>query len=189
MKIGLMGSQGTGKTSFMCYWTKKTPGWKQVSEVARTCPYPINEGTTLQSQEWMLKEQIRRELNYNLLDDFVVSDRTTLDHAAYIMRGINNCTIPYKEGMRLVDVAVNWAKTYDLIVFFPIMFDLKDDGVRSKSSAFQYEMDTIMRKLYKDYARDTLGKGYVMPTELDMEKRDEFVRGMVKVREDILNTF
>src|SRR5512145_1893549 len=66
MKLALIGTHGVGKTTLaydICALRKKQgQNVELVTEVARRCPFPVNEGTTLEAQLWILHTQIADEL-------------------------------------------------------------------------------------------------------------------------------
>jgi len=66
-KIGVIGTFGVGKTTFIhrLFSELKYRAFQveMVPELSRLCPYDINEsGTVTRGQYWILKEQIHLEL-------------------------------------------------------------------------------------------------------------------------------
>lgn len=124
-----------------------------VEEVARSCPHPINEKTGFLSQQWILKEQIRRELEAGCLhpNRTVISDRTTLDHIAYI----HNSTMSEVEMDILKKTAGAWGHTYDIIFYIrpDERIPLVKDGVRSIDKDFQMKVASTMDVLAGIYRR------------------------------------
>jgi len=143
MKIGLCGSQGTGKTTVLNEFIKTHLQYKIVKEVARQCPYPINKETGYISQRWILHEQIKKELSNYPYDQ--ISDRTTIDQIAYIERAFRYGNMSYREYQELITIAESWIDTYEYIFFFPIEFPLVIDGIRSDDIQFQKEIDGIIK--------------------------------------------
>ena len=88
MKVAFIGTHGVGKTTLafeMASQLKKlgaNVGF--LEEVARRCPFPINEDTSLVAQTWILVETIRREIELSKVYPEVVCDRSVLDNYCYM---------------------------------------------------------------------------------------------------------
>ena len=79
MKVAFIGTHGVGKTT-LCYdlaaaLKKRDLTVELVREVARECPLPINQETTLKAQAWILHTQIAWELQAEAKADVVFCDR------------------------------------------------------------------------------------------------------------------
>ena len=65
-KLALIGSHGVGKTTLgfglAARLKARDVSLEIVHEVARRCPLPINETTSLEAQSWILHTQIAEEL-------------------------------------------------------------------------------------------------------------------------------
>lgn len=66
LKVAFVGTHGVGKTT-LCFdlaaqLKRLDLGVDIVKEVARRCPLPINEETTLDAQAWILHTQIAEEI-------------------------------------------------------------------------------------------------------------------------------
>ena len=66
LKLAFVGTHGVGKTT-LCFdlasqLKRLDLGVDLVKEVARRCPLPINEETTLDAQAWILHTQIAEEM-------------------------------------------------------------------------------------------------------------------------------
>ena len=144
VKIGFLGPQGSGKTTkayeLAAFLKKQAYDVYVLSEVARSCPLPINESTTRESQLWILGKQLTREQSSK--GQVLVSDRTVLDVLAYSMR-----TDP-KFFITLLEFIKAYMKTYDIIVYCKANDEyLIDDGTRSADKGFRDEIDEIMKSL------------------------------------------
>ncbi len=147
MKIGIMGSHGTGKTTLAlrlaAEMKQREPGKtvSMVAETARNCPWPINKATTEEAQRWIFLEKMRQELEASRSADIVVCDRTVLDNLAYAERaGLFHLVMDFFHG------AIRWMKTnYDRIHFLrPAGVPIAADGFRDTDPDFQAEIDVIL---------------------------------------------
>lgn len=141
--IAIAGTHGTGKTT-LCYALASrlkdaNPGKSVglVSEVARRCPYPVNEATSAEAQEWIYGAHIVAELEALRLHDIVVSDRSVLDNLVYAWRaGLS--------GLASYSRAAAWhaRKYYRALVFVrPGDEPISDDGFRSTDRKFRDDID------------------------------------------------
>ena len=126
------------------------PNLNLVSEAARNCPYPINEKTTFESQEWIYREQVKRELAAPI-NDITVSDRTVYDQLAYVTYAYQNGNITYEELLLLEKFISYWGFTYSFIVYIPIEFPMEKDGVRSEDDEYRVEIDRLIQQMLEEY--------------------------------------
>lgn len=152
LKVGILGSHGTGKTTLVDvveFDFANDHIVHTVEEVASRCPHSINRETTPQSQEWILREQIRAEMDAPHDCDLILSDRTTLDNLAY------SYTIFHKfdphDFISLERMAIRWMDTYDILAYLPVEFGLEDNGIRDTDPTFQEEVDGNIRALIRRY--------------------------------------
>ena len=137
-KIAFIGSHGVGKTT-LCYGLaarlkRRDVGVEVVHEVARRCPLPINEETSIAAQSWILHTQIAEELVAQARYPVVVCDRSVLDNYVYLLLAAGRREGPEK----LVEY---WLEGYDLLVHVPIVESLSPDGVRSPDPGFQQAVE------------------------------------------------
>lgn len=152
IKIGIMGTQGTGKTTLAynlaAKYKNEDPGLKVnlAREVARDCPFPINQGGTLESQGWIFHRQMLIELEDGQKSDVLICDRTMLDSLTYAY---------YSSFYSFVDmylpIALNWLKTYDKIIWLRPNYAIIDDGERDSSEDFQTSIDKIFAHWIEKY--------------------------------------
>ena len=152
IKIGVIGTHGTRKTS-LCYdfaGRLRSIGINAgiMEEVARNLPrfpgFDINEGTTRESQQWIIHSQIKKELEYLARGDVnpLFTDRAVIDNYMYYLYKFGNDN-------QALDALVNdWTKTYDLLVKLPILENkcLKTDSVRATNPEFQIGIDRLLEK-------------------------------------------
>jgi len=134
-----------GKTT-LCYGLAARLKARDVSldmvhEVARRCPLPINEATSLASQSWILHTQIAQEVIAAARYPVVICDRSVLDNYVYMMLVAGR--------QRSVESLVeHWMKTYDLLVLVPVTAAPSDDGLRATDPVFQRAVeDRVVREV------------------------------------------
>lgn len=148
IKIALSGTHGIGKTTVateLAHWaTDRWPDLRvgAVPEMARFCPWPINDRATPEGQRWIYHAQITREIEVARRHDLVICDRAALDGLVYARRAAavsgGQAEWDFVEPhLRLF--FKDWLATYDVIWLMnpdesrPII----DDGVRSTERQFQ----------------------------------------------------
>jgi hypothetical protein len=141
MKVAFIGTHGVGKTT-LCYdlaaaLKKRDLTVELVREVARECPLPINQETTLKAQSWILHTQIAWELHADAKAEVVVCDRAVLDNFCYMRRAFTGAPA---EAI-LEGLVRSWTKTYDALFKVPVVGDPRFDGVRDLDRTFQREID------------------------------------------------
>ena len=133
-KVAFIGSHGVGKTT-LCYGLAARLKAHDIAldvvhEVARRCPLPINEETSVASESWILHTQIAEELVAAARYPVVICDRSALDNYVYLLLSAKP-----QEGLEAL--VGWWMQTYDLLVDVPISNDPTADGFRSEDPAFQ----------------------------------------------------
>jgi nicotinamide riboside kinase len=152
-KIAFIGSHGVGKTT-LCYGlaarlkTRDVPV-EVVHEVARRCPLPINEETSVAAQSWILHTQIAEELVAMARYPAVICDRSVLDNYIYLLLSAGR-----QEGLELLVQA--WIRSYDLLVHVPVIERPSPDGIRSANPAFQLAVEERLVRELADRETGTL---------------------------------
>ena len=141
MKVALIGTHGVGKTT-LCYelaarLKRRNVDVEMVREVARRCPLPINQETTLDAQEWILHTQVALELEAAARHEMVVCDRSALDNYCYMVHAAGSLDA----WERMLD---RWLPTYDLLVHVPIWSRPTYDGVRAIDPGFQEQIELLL---------------------------------------------
>jgi nicotinamide riboside kinase len=137
-KVAFIGTHGVGKTT-LCYGLaarlkKRDVSLEVVHEVARRCPLPINEETSVASQSWILHTQIAEELTAQARYPMVICDRSALDNYVYLLIAAGP--------QRTLDTLVErWMSSYDLLFHVPIVAAPSADGVRATDPVFQRAVD------------------------------------------------
>jgi len=148
-KIAFIGTHGVGKTTLAyglaARLKRRDINLDVVVEVARRCPLPLNEETTLQAQSWILHSQIADELTAEARSPVVICDRSVLDNYVYLLfaRGRQPALEP---------LIRSWCSTYDLKVLVPVLHgsQAQPDGVRATNPAFRQQIDERLRSELAD---------------------------------------
>ena len=145
LKIGFIGTHGVGKTT-LCYGLAARLKARDVvldivHEVARRCPLPINEGTSVAAQSWILHTQICDELVAAARHPVVICDRSVLDNYVYLL-------LTGGREPALEQLVGWWLSTYALLIYVPIVDAPHADGLRATDVAFQRAVDErLLREL------------------------------------------
>ena len=148
MKLALIGTHGTGKTTLAfetCSLLKKADyNVELVTEVARRSPFPVNEATTLEGQLWILHAQIAAELDAAARAPHVICDRSVLDNYCYLVN-------KFGRQAQLEAWLEWWLGTYSLLVGVPPLADgIPPDGFRSESLEFQQRIHEVLEELLEE---------------------------------------
>ncbi len=169
LKIAFVGTHGVGKTT-LCFdlaahLKRLDLAVDLVKEVARRCPLPINEETTLDAQLWILHSQVAEEIAAQAMYEVVVCDRSVLDNYAYLVARIGR--------KPELDALVRaWIGGYDALFKVPVIQAPTFDGKRAVSRQFQLEIDATIDALVEDFA--------VPVTRLDPSDRDGWLPAVLE---------
>ncbi len=148
LKLAFVGTHGVGKTT-LCFdlasqLKRLDLGVEIVKEVARRCPLPINEDTTLDAQAWILHTQIAEELEASARYEAVICDRSVLDNYAYLVARV---------GRRpdLDELVGSWIRGYNALFKVPVVGAPSYDGMRAVSRTFQMEIDVTIDRLLREF--------------------------------------
>ncbi len=169
MKIAFIGTHGVGKTT-LCFdlaarLKRLDLGVDIVKEVARGCPLPINEDTTLDAQAWILHTQIAQEIAAGTQYEAVICDRSVLDNYAYLVHRLGRRP-EYDTLVR------TWVGTYSGLFKVPVIQEPSFDGTRAVSRAFQMQIDGVI-----DHLLDAFG---VPSHRLDPSSRPAWVEDVLR---------
>lgn len=148
MRISIMGSHGTGKSTLakeLC----KNLGYNFIPDTAALAfkkNFEINEATPTETQFWILSKQLEYERNTK--ESWII-EKSLYDNMIYA-RFSNQPEIAIKT---MQDIIERNAK-YDKIFYLPIEFAIQDDGIRSLDTGFQKAVDINLRKYLKDNKLD-----------------------------------
>jgi hypothetical protein len=171
MKIALVGTHGVSKTTIAYELAgilkRRGATVELVTEVARECPFPLNEAATTSAFQWIIARQIQLEIEKSSRAAVVVCDRSVLDNFAYYVRRFGRIG---REAESLAGFCYSWMDSYDLLVRLPVTEAPAEDGFRSTDVVFQREIDAICDELFEDrysgstrpkYIRGSLSAGEI----------------------------
>lgn len=149
MKIAFLGTHGTGKTTLahdvMTNLKKKGIDAGFMSEIARNCPFPLNEDATKKSQIWIILNQIIAEMESEERYGVLVCDRSVLDGYCYYVNKFGRSPV-------LEALVKEHLKTYSKLIRVPIREGfLRKDKVRSTNKNFQKDIDNQFDKMIKEF--------------------------------------
>ena len=146
-KIAFIGTHGTGKTTLahelVSDLKKQGLDADFLGEVARSCPFPINEEATKKSQFWIILSQIIKEMENEDKTEVLICDRSVLDPYVYYVSKFGRVRA-------IEDLVKKHLSTYSMLIKVPIKPGLlREDKVRSTNPEFQNKIDSLMNKLLK----------------------------------------
>jgi len=156
LKIGLAGTHGVGKTTLAYFLTGKLKekGMKVevVTEVARDCPFSLNEQSDFDAQFWILAMQLAKELEAGNRAEIIVTDRTVVDNFAYACYAYEHGKMNKHEREEMWRVVKFWLERqpYSFIFIVEPLEDIQDDGFRSTDPQFQRKIQEILGSLLKE---------------------------------------
>lgn len=155
MKIAIIGTHGTGKTTLIQALSKEPEfqGFKMISSSTRgSVDYKlkINEDGDSLSQLYMACTDFKSLVENNALcsETNFISDRSLLDtliYTFYLLKK-DKVSLPVMES---IDVLWENSKImYDYLFWLRPEFPLKGDGVRSTEIKFQQEVDLLFKNYF-----------------------------------------
>ena len=152
MKINLTGTQGVGKTTVLNDLSHIYPQFNIITEVVRDLSgtgVKINEEGDNKSQYTIFNTyQKLFEQNKNYISDRGLVDVVAYDRYLYKHNKISQIVLLNHQQMLKKFLKFNPGVLH---VYFPIEFDLVDDGVRSANKEFQKEIDTHIANILLEY--------------------------------------
>ena len=149
-KVALVGTHGINKTTIAYELAgvlkRRGKTVELLTEIARECPFPLNEQATREAYQWIIAKQIQLEIEKLPRAEILVCDRAVLDNFAYYVRRFANTG---DDCQALHRYCRSWMKTYDLLVRLPIKQALASDGFRSTDVKFQHQIDLLCDELFE----------------------------------------
>ncbi len=145
MKIAIIGTHGSGKTTLSyqlaAYYKGLGKSVKIIQEVARSCPFPINEKMTSQAALWIYLEHCKKELEASKFN-IIIGDRSMYDSFVYAeyFDITNDLVKKYSK------IAFDELENYHKIIFVRPDLAIHKDGMRSVDEEFQKSIDEIFEK-------------------------------------------
>jgi len=161
-KVALVGTHGVNKTTIAYELAgvlkRKGRTVELLTEIARECPFPLNERATREAYQWIIARQVQLEIEKSPRADVLVCDRSVLDNFAYYARRYG---IKGEEAEALALYCRSWMRTYDLLVRLPVTEAPAPDGFRSTDAEFQREIDLLCDELFESAYNETTKPIYV----------------------------
>ena len=159
MRIAIIGSQCTGKTTFMKDFMTKWPMYKvcpkpRYSELIKEKGLSINEEGNEDSQRIILNS-LADQVIYTPKDDKTLFDRSVLDNLVYTMwlnahGKVSDAFV--KESITIVRETLTF---YDILFFLPITkqspVPFEPDTNRSANPLYRAEIDNLFKALVHQY--------------------------------------
>jgi len=161
-KVALVGTHGINKTTiaYELAGVLKRKGLtvELLTEIARECPFPLNDKATREAFQWIIARQVQLEIEKSSRADVLVCDRAVLDNFAYYVRRYGNAG---DDAESLGFYCRSWMRTYDLLIRLPIVEPLAPDGFRSTDSQFQIEIDRLCDELFESVYGENTSPTYI----------------------------
>ena len=156
IKIALIGPHNSGKTTSLYYLCYKLKGIGEElgigQEIARECPYPLNEAGGSVTQFWILFKQIEKETNLEKWYKKIILDRSVFDEVAYSLHLASKGLMLEEEAKFVKEVAFSWARIhpYSLLIYHEPL-SLESDLARgSNTSEYQEAITKRFKGLIKE---------------------------------------
>ena len=161
-KIALVGTHGVNKTTIAYELAgaikRRGRSVELLTEIARECPFPLNERGTREAYHWIIARQVQLEIEKAPRADILVCDRSVLDNFAYYIRRYGESR---QESFALREYCLAWTGTYDMLVRLPIAEPLKPDGFRSTDLEFQRDIDILCDELFESRYDESTRPAYL----------------------------
>jgi len=139
-RIALIGSHSTGKSCVVEELAHiiKIP---VINELARGYDLNTNDINKYKHyQKQILLEQIKSETSLILSNGNFISDRSTIDNAAYYLLKCQNVTT-LEERKRYCELAMHNSLHYTHLFYIPIEIPMQSDGFRFENELFRSQID------------------------------------------------
>lgn len=111
-----------------------------LNELARECPFDINQKAEDKTHIWLATKQVTKELEYSDLYEYVITDRSVLDAFAYgsVLANDKNWSFKKLEPYLVEHIKNNYKCLY---ILEPRAFNFNvEDGVRDTNETFRLEV-------------------------------------------------
>lgn len=169
MKIAVIGTANTGKTTYIQDFLKKWPMYNLVDSEYRKLlkekNLPHSKDGNEESQTAILNCLVDEIVKYSK-EDFVIFDRCVLDVLAYSTWLHLNDKLSEKCLDQQRILIRETLKLYDVLFFVPLTkvspIKIEDNGTRETDPIYREEVDTIFKAFQESYHR---GDGRVFPSD------------------------
>ena len=164
LKIGIIGTHEVGKTTLghllTGYLKAMDYSVNLVHESARLSPFGLLDKTTMESEVWIINQQINNELTTAKYSDILVCDRTAMDTLAYAKHIMeNNKSNKDKEMYELLNRIVDSnIKTFDIFIYLPIGEKIIKRRKKEHDLKFREKIDSYLMEIIKEKGLDNVYK-------------------------------
>ena len=156
--IAFSSTHGTGKSSlaYMLAAKMKLSGHNVIvlDELARRCPFPINQNPDERTQIWLITKQIAEELELIDKVDYLIVDRGIMDSLCYdkvVSKSVDSAVMCDS----LFSYLLQHIEKYYKIIYVPHKDSFNyqmDDGVRDLDIKFRDDVYHTMTTLYNRFS-------------------------------------
>jgi predicted ATPase len=169
MKIAVIGTQNTGKSTYVKDFLKKWPMYTTPStsyrDILKEKNLPHSQNSNEETQKIILNFLID-QATASSKDDNVILDRCVLDCLAYSTWLCLNDKVSEKFLDQQRIIIRETLKLYDVILFIPLTkaapIEIENDGFRNIDPIFREEIDNIFKVFQESYHK---GDGRVFPKD------------------------
>lgn len=169
MKIAVVGSQCTGKTTyindFLKKWSMYTTPKDTYRKLIKEKKLPHSKNGTEESQTAILNCLVDQAIENSKLEN-VIYDRCVLDVLAYSTWLCLNDKLPEKALDQQRIIVRETLKLYDIIFFTPLTkvaeIKIEDNDIRDVDAVYREEIDNIFKVFQDSYNR---GDGRIFPKD------------------------
>ena len=151
--IAVSGTHGTGKSSLAfsiaSFLKKLGKNVAVINELARECPFPINQDADDRSQAWIATKQITKELEKMNRYDYLIVDRSLMDPICYstVLGNTNSISLLLMDYVA-AHIRMYYKKVY---ILDPLFFNWNVvDGIRDNDETFRNNVHETMIHLFKE---------------------------------------
>jgi nicotinamide riboside kinase len=185
-KIVVTGTHGVGKTTLahqICVTLKeRNINTTIIEEKVRSCPFPINENSTIDTEIWMVHTQIRAELQAKAEKyEVAVVDRCSLDAIVY-WDDLKKATHDYFELLKAS--ALHWVRYYDIIVLVEPSSDTDPfavDAVRDSGIEYRNRIRDLFRAYIHSLSEDIHDKVIKIKSDEIFERENHYSPAINKI--------
>jgi thymidylate kinase len=161
--VAITGTHGAGKTTLsFClamHYKQLGANVKIIQEVARSCPFPLNDKMTKETALWIYHEHAKKELEALRTHDVVICDRTVFDSFVYAE------SLGISISGDIVDQSKTHLNSYDKLYFVRPDLPIVEDGVRSVDLDFQGKIDGLFERHLKGITYVELKSSFIFDKE------------------------